>query len=142
MAQGVNTGAETPMPPPAYKPLRFDEDFSRLSTAANRTDWFDPVKFIPLRAGDPAWYLSVGGELREIFEGNYDPSFGIGGLGSDSYLLQRVTLLTDVHLGERVRFFLEGISGVVAGESLPPPPVQQDPIDLHQLSILTGPSEP
>jgi hypothetical protein len=131
MVQGADPNAETPMPPPAYKPLRFDEDYSSLSNATNRTDWFDPVKYIPLRTGDPAWYLTVGGELRERFEGNYDPNFGIGGLGPDSYLLQRVTLLTDVHLGERVRFFVEGISGIVAGESLPPPPVQQDPIDLQ-----------
>src|SRR5690349_11286742 len=92
MAQGANTGAETPMPPPAYRPLRFDEDYSPLSRATNRTDWFDPVKYVPLRAGDPAWYLTVGGELRERFEGIYDPNFGIRGLGSDAYLLQRVTL--------------------------------------------------
>src|SRR5215467_3334700 len=131
IAQGVNTGAEVPLPPPAFKALRFDEDYSWLTNATNRIDWFDRLKYIPLRSGEPSWYLTVGGELRERFEGNYDPNFGIGGLGSDSYLLQRVTLLTDVHLGERVRFFVEGISGIVAGESRPPPPVQQNQLDLQ-----------
>src|SRR5690349_17500680 len=130
-AQELKLGAEIPVLPPAYKMLRFDEDYSCLTNPANHTDWFDPVKYIPLRADNPSWYLSFGGELRERFEGNYDPNFGIHGLGSDSYLLQRVTFLTDVHLGERLRFFTEGISGVVAGESHPPPPVQQDPIDLQ-----------
>jgi hypothetical protein len=125
------TDAEMPLTPPAYKMLRFDEDYSCLTNRANRTDWFDPIKYIPFRANDPLWYLSFGGELRERFEGNYDPNFGIDGEGSDSYLLQRVTLLTDVHLGQRVRFFAEGISGIVVGESEPPPPVQQDPIDLQ-----------
>src|SRR6266478_2810353 len=131
LAQGVNTDAEIPLTPPAYKMLRFDEDYSCLTNQDNRTDLFDPVKYIPLRKGEPLWYLSFGGELRERFEGNYDPNFGIGGVGSDSYLLQRITLLSDVHLGERVRFFAEGISGIVAGESQHPPPVQQDPIDLQ-----------
>jgi hypothetical protein len=129
--QEMKPGAEFPLQPPAYKMLRFDEDYSSLTNPANRTDWFDPVKYIPLRPDEPLWYLTFGGELRERFEGNYDPNFGIGVPGSDSYLLQRITLLTDVHLGERVRFFVEGISGIVAGESLPPPPVQQDPLDLQ-----------
>jgi len=130
-AQELMPEPELPLTPPGYKMLRFDEDYSNLARRTNRTDWFDPVKYMSLRRDDPQWYLSLGGELRERFEGNYDPNFGIHGAGSDSYLLQRIALLTDVHLGERVRFFAEGISGVVAGESHPPPPVQQDPIDLQ-----------
>src|SRR6266853_3255788 len=130
-AQQVIPGAEIPLTAPAYKMLRFDEDYSCLTNQANRTDLFDPAKYIPLRKDDPLWYLSFGGELRERVEGNYDPNFGIGGVGSDSYLLQRMTLSADVHLGERVRFFVEGISGIVEGESHTPPPIQQDPGDLQ-----------
>jgi hypothetical protein len=73
--------------------------------------------------------LTFGGEVRERFEGVYDPNFGIGS-GPDAYLLQRLTLLSDLHLGERVRIFAEGISGLMVGENQPAPPVQQDPIDL------------
>jgi hypothetical protein len=131
LAQGANTDAEIPMPPPAYKVLRFDEDYSCLTNQDNRTDLFDPLKYIALRQGDPLWYLSFGGELRERVEGNYDPNFGIGGVSADTYLLQRITLLADVHLGERVRFFAEGISGIVVGETHTPPPVQQNPGDLQ-----------
>src|SRR5258707_11780232 len=108
-AKQMIPGAEIPLTPPGYKMLRFDEDYSCLTNPANRTDLFDPVKYIPLRRDDPLWYLTIGGELRERFEGNYDPNFGIGDVGSNSYLLQRIALLTDVHLGERVRFFVEGI---------------------------------
>src|SRR6266403_1071689 len=130
-AQQMIPGAEIPLTPPAYKMLRFDEDYSCLTNQANRTDWFDPAKYIPLRQDDPLWYATLGGELRERYEGNYDPNFGLGGKGSDSYLLQRVTLLTDVHLGDRLRFFAEGISGIIEGESQPAPRVQNDPIDLQ-----------
>src|SRR5258706_8439091 len=101
-AQQMIPGAETPLTPPAYKMLRFDENYSGLTNQDNRTDLFDPVKYIPLRKDDPLWYLSFGGELRERAEGNYDRNFGIGAVGSDSYLLQRITLLADAHLGERV----------------------------------------
>src|SRR6267142_5505379 len=130
-AQQMIPGAEIPLTPPAYKMLRFDEDYSCLTNEDHRTDLFDPVKYIPLRKDDPLWYLSFGGELRERVEGNYDPNFGIGGVGPDSYLLQRITLSADVHLGERLRFFVEGISGIVVGESHTPPPVQQDKGDLQ-----------
>src|SRR5262249_2035611 len=130
-AQQLTPGAEIPLTPPGYKMLRFDEDYSYLTNQANRTDVFDPIKYVPLRQDEPLWYATFGGEVRERYEGHYDPNFGIGGTGSDSYLLQRITLLSDVHLGERFRFFTEGISGVIAGESQPAPKVQDDPIDLQ-----------
>jgi hypothetical protein len=116
--------------PSSYQILRFDENYSYLSNPTNRTDLFDPFKYIPLRSGEPAWYLGLGGELRERFEGNYDPDFGIGGASPDSHLLQRATVLADLHLGERVRFFAEGVSGLMEGESQSAPRVQQDPVDL------------
>jgi hypothetical protein len=130
-ADELTSTGEFPAPPPAYNMLRFDENYSCLSNPANRTDWFDPVKYIPLRTNNPEWYLTFGGELRERFEGNYDPNFGIHVAGADAYLLQRITLLADLHLGERVRVFAEGISGLQEGDSQPAPPVQQDPIDLQ-----------
>jgi hypothetical protein len=127
--QAPGTG-EIPSSPTAYNMLRFNEDYSCLANPTNRTDWFDPLKYIPLRTNEPSWYLSFGGELRERFEGNYNQNFGIGA-GANSYWLQRLILLTDLHLGERVRFFVEGISGVIEGESQPAPPVQDDSLDLQ-----------
>src|SRR5258708_593840 len=98
--QQMIPSADIPLTPPAYKMLRFDEDYSYLTNQDNCTDLFDPVKYIPLRKDDPLWYLSFGGELRERVEGNYDPNFGIGGVGADSYLLQRIMLSADLHFGE------------------------------------------
>ena len=117
--------------PAAYDVLRFNENYAGLSNPTNRTDWADPLKYIPLGTNSPGWYLTLGGELRERVEGNYNPNFGIGGQKPDTYWLQRVTLLGDVHLGDRFRVFVEGISGVMEGENPPAPPVQQDSLDLQ-----------
>lgn len=130
-AQELNQGVEIPLAPPAYQVFRYEENYSCLTNPATRTNWVDQAKYIPLRSDNPLWYLTFGGEVRERFEGNYPLNWGIGGVGSDSYLLQRITFLSDVHLGERVRFFAEGISGLMLGSSQPAPPVQQDPIDLN-----------
>jgi hypothetical protein len=105
LADDASASAAFPFTPPSYQVLRFNENYLYLSNPTNRTDWFDPIKYIPLRTNYASWYLTIGGELRERFEGNYPANFGIGGVGSDSYLLQRITLLTDLHLGERVRLF-------------------------------------
>ncbi|PYT36604.1 MAG: hypothetical protein DMG45_26720, partial [Acidobacteria bacterium] len=48
-AQQLTPGPEIPLTPPGYKMLRFDEDYSYLTNQANRSDLFDPVKYIPLR---------------------------------------------------------------------------------------------
>ena len=122
---------ESQFVPPAYKILRFNENYACLSNPANRTDWADPIKYVSLRTNAPDWYLTLGGELRERFEGNYDPNFGIGGEEADSYWLQRVALLSDVRLGDRFRVFAEGVSGIIEGENPPAPNVQDDPIDLQ-----------
>jgi hypothetical protein len=129
-AEEVAITGETPPAPPAYKILRFTEDYSWLRDASKRGDWFDPIKYIPLRPGEPSWYLTLGGEVRERFEGVHDPNFGIGSR-DNSYWLQRLTLLGDLHLGPCVRIFVEGISGEVDGQSQPAPAVQKDPINLQ-----------
>jgi len=130
MALADNMSAETPAPPPTFKVLRFDEDYSYLTNAANRGDFFDPIKYIPFRHDNPFWYVGFGGEIRQRFEGVFDPNFGIGS-GPDSYWLQRITFLSDIHLGQRIRVFAQGISGLIEGERNPAPPVQDDPIDLQ-----------
>ena len=130
-ARADDMNPESQYVPAAYDVLRFNENYAGLSNPTNRTDWADPLKYIPLGTNSPGWYLTLGGELRERVEGNYNPNFGIGGQKPDTYWLQRVTLLGDVHLGDRFRVFVEGISGVMEGENPPAPPVQQDPLDLQ-----------
>jgi hypothetical protein len=126
----MNATGETPAPPPSYKILRFDENYSSLSNASNRCDWADPVKYIPLWTNHPSWYVTLGGELRERFEAYHNPNFGVAG-DHDAYWLQRISMLGDLHLSERLRFYVEGISGLMYGETQPPPPPQKDPYDLQ-----------
>ena len=49
-----------------YFLLRENEDWSFLSDSANRDDFWDPIKYIPL--GSKGSYVSLGGEIREAFE--------------------------------------------------------------------------
>src|SRR5947208_14705010 len=65
-----------PKPPP-YTLLRFNEDYRRLSSPQNRTDLFDPLKYIPLDPNNADSYLSFGGEIRERFEHFTHPGFGL-----------------------------------------------------------------
>src|SRR5258707_8933938 len=129
-AQDIAPPEESVTVPRAYKILRWTEDYSYLSDVNKRSDLFDPIKYMPMRADKPDWYLTLGGEVRERFEGAHDPNFGIKS-SDNSYWLQRLTMLGDLHLGQRVRFFVEGISGEIAGESQPAPAVQKDPLNLQ-----------
>src|SRR5205085_12550330 len=62
---------ESAAKPPVYQRFRYDEDYTYLRDPAKRTDFFDPIKYIPLnsdRGGGGDWYLSFGGEARERYE--------------------------------------------------------------------------
>ncbi len=117
--------------PPAYRVLRFQEDYSYLADSAKRTDFFDPIKYIPLGFGGPLYYLSFGGEWRERYEYNDNPGFGTRGVHENDYLLQRLALNADLHLGPYLRFYVQGISGQQFFADAPSPPVQDDRLDLQ-----------
>ncbi|NLS18838.1 alginate export family protein [Rhizobium sp. P40RR-XXII] len=83
---------------PAIKSSRWQEDWSALAEPVLRTRPLDRLKYLPLSPGDPATYISFGANLRERFETNNAPSFGIGGVERDSYLIQRAQFHIDLHL--------------------------------------------
>lgn len=116
--------------PPPFRLLRFQEDYSYLADPAKRVDPFDPIKYFPLGLGDPRYFLSFGGGLRERYEYNHEPGFGTRVRDND-YALQRLTLIADLHLGPHLRIFVEGISGLEAFEDVPAPPVQENSTDLQ-----------
>ena len=60
---------------PAYRLLRYDEDYRYLQDPSRRTDVWDALKYIPLGAREN-WYLSLGGELRERYEFFHHEDFG------------------------------------------------------------------
>src|SRR4051794_10489903 len=71
---------------PAYALLRQDENYSYLRTPACRTDFWDPIKYMPLNAtGDR--YLTIGGEIREWYEGFHNANWGEGPQDGNGYLL-------------------------------------------------------
>ena len=80
-------------PPPAYKLLRYEEDYSYLKDYSHRTDFWDPIKYIPLWDRDD-WYLSTGGFLRERYEfyRNQDAGAVPPDARNNGYLLARYLL--------------------------------------------------
>src|SRR6266850_610692 len=63
--QSVPT-AESPAPARVYHLLREDDDGSFLADPAKRQEFWDPIKYIRLRSGRNDWFLSMGGEAREV----------------------------------------------------------------------------
>jgi Alginate export len=92
--------------PTSYKLMRYEEDYRYLRDPARRTDFWDPIKYIPI-GSDPGTYLSFGGELRERFEYYSAPDFGVLGQQADAYLLHRLLLHADLHVGESFRAFVQ-----------------------------------
>src|SRR5438552_1013722 len=93
---------ESAAKPPLYQRFRYDEDYTYLRDPAKRTDFFDPIKYIPLNsAGD--WYLSFGGEVRERYEMYNNNRWNPKSPDDDGYLLQRYLLSADLHLGPSLR---------------------------------------
>jgi hypothetical protein len=60
-----------------YALLRQDEDYRYLRNPACRRDFWDPVKFIPLNSEHDR-YVTIGGEIRERYEGFRNATWGEG----------------------------------------------------------------
>ena len=116
---------------PAYTPERYDEDWSFLRDASKRTDLFDPIKWIPLLK-DGAWFLTLGGELRERVQAVGNPAFGLPSPMSNLDVFHRTFLFADLHLGPHVRTFVEFVNGETRGSTTKPSTFEQDPLDVLQ----------
>ena len=86
---------------------RWAEDWSVLRDPALRTGLFDGLKYIPLSPEDPKSYLSLGLTLRDRFESNRTPGFGIGGTRGDAYVIQRLQFHLDARLDENWQIFTQ-----------------------------------
>jgi hypothetical protein len=100
--------------------LRFNEDWSTLEGVdTSRTDDFwDRVKFIPFTADQSVW-LSIGGQARARLE--YFDNFQFGASApkrSDTYLLSRFRLNTDLHISPYFRLYFEGKSSLSTDREL------------------------
>jgi hypothetical protein len=112
----------------------YEEDWRALQTS-DRTDVWDPVKFVRLSA-DGTTSLSLGGELRVTYERFGNQSFGLTPPDPDGYFLQRYLLHTDLRAGSRVRVWTEFNSGLENGRfGGPRPVIDEDRLDLHQAFV-------
>lgn len=122
---------ETEPSVPSYKLNRADEDYRYLQNPAKRTDFWDPIKYIPFNdRGD--LYLSLGGEARERYE--YFDNYNWTETPRDSgYALQRYFMHGDFHFGDHVRLFGQVQSSLENGRAGGPrPSIDKNELDLHQ----------
>ena len=76
---------------PAFQTLRYNEDWSALQDCAQRADFFDSAKYIPLST-NADWYLSFGGEARLKYELYTEAVLNQKPADDDGFLLQRYLL--------------------------------------------------
>ena len=115
---------------PPYQLNRADENYRYLQDPSQRTDPWDPLKYVPLNEAG-SWYLSIGGEARERYEYFNRPSWGKDPQDS-GYFLQRYFLHADLHLGEQIRLFSQLQSSLEDGRRGGPRPTDKNELDLHQ----------
>ena len=116
---------------PKFNQSRYEENYRFLKDPANRTDFFDSLKYIPLNDSESN-YLTLGGETRQHFEFIDNNNWGQGSQDSNGYYLQRYLAHADLHLGERVRLFGQLMSGVQTGRNGGPRGVDKDSLDVNQ----------
>ncbi len=140
-AQDVET---TPTQPPAVRPTilfnRWQEDWSVLADPNTPRQPFDALKYIPLSPDDPKTYLSFGGDVRERFEANDAPNFGVGPRGRNTdYDISRLEVHADLRVDQQVQAFVQLQSDYAPGKTQLSP-VDQDRLGLEQAFITL--SEP
>lgn len=115
---------------PAFQTLRYNEDWRWLAEPSWRTDFFDPVKFVPLDGTNI--YLSFGGEARLKYELYAEPVFNQQPADDNGFLLQRYLLHADFHATPYFRVFGQLQSSLEDGRNGGPRPADKDDLDFHQ----------
>src|SRR5579863_9408050 len=132
----TTTSAE---PDRSYKLLREDEDWSFLQDPGLRQDFWDPIKYIPLRNADD-WYMSIGGEAREVWEQIGNDNWGLSPI-MNAYLNQRYMLYFNLHYGKHVRTFVELKSGLNSFRADGPRPIDEKKLDFQAAFLEVGSGE-
>lgn len=118
--------------PPTYSFLRADEDWSAFVGG----DRLDSIHRIELNRSGSSW-IGFGG--RAEARGEYWRNFNFGAPGGvdteDAFLLVRLLLHADLHLGERFRLFIEGKTAHVDSRDLAggERTIDEDVLDLQEL---------
>lgn len=114
-----------------YSLLRQDDNYYYLHNSVCRQDFWDPMKYVPLNSnGDH--YLTMGGEIREWYEGFRNANYGIGPQDTNGFLLQRISLYSDWHVADRLRFFGQFTSDIEVGRNGGPQPNDEARLWIEQ----------
>jgi Alginate export len=123
-----------------YQLLRQDEDWSFLRNPASRQDFWDPVKYIQLGSDETrCWYMTIGGEAREVWEQIGNDNWGEQPY-MNGYLLERYMLSFDTHYGRHVRSFVEFKSGLESFRRGGPRPIDEKKLDFQAAFLEAGTS--
>ena len=129
------------IPPPkqdrSYHLLREEDDWSFLADPAKRQEFWDPIKYIRLRPGRNDWFLSIGGEAREIWEQIGNDNWGQQPF-MNAYFNERYMLYFDVHYGKNVRSFVEFKNGLNSYRIGGPRPIDEKKLDLQTAFLEVG----
>src|SRR5436190_3606527 len=132
--------AEPKAPDRSYKLLREDEDWSSLRDPRLRRDTWDKIKYIRLRKNSDDWYLTIGGEAREVWEQIGNDNWGQQPF-MNGYLNERYMLSLDLHFGKHVRTFFELKSGLNSFRSGGPRPIDEKKLDFQTAFLELGTGE-
>lgn len=100
-----------------YNPLRWAEDWRKMRDPANRDDFLDTLKYIPLGSDDA--YLTLSGELRTRVNYFSNPQGRKAEhQRQDSY---RIFVGADLHIGEHFRAYGELARGPMDGLNIGSP---------------------
>jgi len=124
--------------PPSYNPSLYLEAYRYLKDPSRRTDFWDPIKYIPLDDAGTI-YLSFGGETRQHYENIQNENWGATVEDNDGWYLQRYLLHADLHVGDRLRLFSQIQAGIETGRAGGPRGVDEDRLDIHQLFLDYSP---
>jgi hypothetical protein len=136
--QSVPT-AESPAPARIYHLLREDDDWSFLADPAERQEFWDPIKYIRLWSDRNDWFLSIGGEAREVWEQIGNDNWGQQPFWN-AYLNERYMLYFDVHYGKHFRTFVELKSGINSFRMGGPRPIDEKKLDFQAGFLELGTS--
>lgn len=121
---------------PAFKPLRYDEDYSILKSDSSR-NWYKRTKFSRLSKMKSS-YISIGGDIRYQYLRFRNESWGDAPEDKDGYLLTRYLVHADLHAGQHFRTFIQLQSSFANGKVKVPSPVDENQLDIHQAFFDIG----
>jgi hypothetical protein len=134
--QSVPT-ADSLAPARIYHLLREDDDWSFLADPTLRQDFWDPIKYIHLRPGRNDWFLSMGGEAREVWEQIGNDNWGQQPF-MNGYINERYMFYFDLHYGKHVRSFVELKSGLNSYRIGGPRPIDEKKLDFQTAFLEVG----